>query len=786
MDWQPDAEDGAGDEPAPDFGLLGGQTDGSGSSGRAGSGPAGGGAPGAGSASSGPGGSSGADGTGLAGFGPGGVWESSAPSAAMAVALEAAGGAGWRCDGASQRELIGLVRAAAMVESWAAAAKLGYLREAIRGDDDGLGDSYHGDLPDQWSKSLTHDVALALAMSPISAQNLLQTAHDLGALLPGIGALLEDGTLTYSKARAVNDALELLSEADKAKAEQLIVPAVAGKTHAQVENIAHAAAVTVDPGHAERLREHAERNRARVALRRDRSGAATLSGCDLPPPETLAAHASICARAEVYRDCGAFPQVLTDQLRAMAYLDLMNQVSAEDRIAAGQPDTGLGAPSELAFPAEPEPDDPGPAPAQACGGSDCPCAECDGRCTPPADDPDDYDPDDGGPDGEGPDGDGLSGGGSNGGGPEGEGPGGDGPAGGGPVEHGPDQGRDDGPNRRGPDRPHPEREGPDHSGPPASPWAAPPSSPAPPKLIDLTIPLATLLGPARRPGDSHGFGVLDPKLCRALAALAAASPHTTACVTVTDHSGYAIGHGCLRSGRRKARLPGAPDPPLTALPARLNLTITADRLTALLASDVAPTRPPPAGSAATATASWPTTPRRAAPRAARPSGWALAPPAVRPRPGAPDDPHERGSDDDRDHRPAPEDPAWLGTWTITLPSGLQYSVPLEPVPTRHCDHRRESDAYEPNDTLRHLVQIRDYQCTFPTCSRHARESDFEHATPYDQGGRTCACNAGARSRACHQVKQSPGWRVTQPQPGWHQWTTPSGRTYTQQPHRYPD
>jgi hypothetical protein len=28
----------------------------------------------------------------------------------------------------------------------------------------------------------------------------------------------------------------------------------------------------------------------------------------------------------------------------------------------------------------------------------------------------------------------------------------------------------------------------------------------------------------------------------------------------------------------------------------------------------------------------------------------------------------------------------------------------------------------PNDTLRHLVQVRDYECTFPPCSRHARES----------------------------------------------------------------
>jgi hypothetical protein len=265
-------------------------------------------------------------------------------------------------------------------------------------------------------------------------------------------------------------------------------------------------------------------------------------------------------------------------------------------------------------------------------------------------------------------------------------------------------------------------------------------------------------------GESQGFGPLDPALSRALAALAAASPHTTACVTVTDPNGYAIGHGCLRSGRRKARLPGAPDPPLTALPANLNLAITATRLTQLLDPAGQPCPPGPAS----------------------PSGWALTPPATPGQHGDPPaGPAQRAPAGSPGQQGPPGGPPWCRTWAVTLPGGLQYAVPLEPVPTYDCDHRRQSHAYEANDALRHLVQIRDHQCTLPTCSRPAQESDFEHAVPYDQGGRTCACNAGARSRACHQVKQSPGWKVTQPKPGWHQWETPSGRTYTQEPKRYP-
>jgi hypothetical protein len=159
-----------------------------------------------------------------------------------------------------------------------------------------------------------------------------------------------------------------------------------------------------------------------------------------------------------------------------------------------------------------------------------------------------------------------------------------------------------------------------------------------------------------------------------------------------------------------------------------------------------------------------------------PGGWALA------RRGIPD---TAGSMDTTSTTGTTGPPGWLGTWAITLPSGPECAVRLEPVPTWDCDHQRESRAYQPNDTLRHLIQVRDHQCTFPTCSRHASESDFEHAIPYHKGGRTCGCNAGARSRSCHQVKQSPGWRVTQPKPGWHQWETPSGRSYLQEPWRYP-
>jgi hypothetical protein len=134
----------------------------------------------------------------------------------------------------------------------------------------------------------------------------------------------------------------------------------------------------------------------------------------------------------------------------------------------------------------------------------------------------------------------------------------------------------------------------------------------------------------------------------------------------------------------------------------------------------------------------------------------------------------------------PGPPSGFGSWILTLPGAQHpFSVDIEPVPVYECDHRFESTGHDPGDKLRHLLQVRDGKCSFPTCSRRARESDFEHATPYDKDGRTCGCNCHMCSRSCHRTKQSAGWSVTSFLPGFHQWTTPAGRAYLQEPWQYP-
>jgi hypothetical protein len=114
---------------------------------------------------------------------------------------------------------------------------------------------------------------------------------------------------------------------------------------------------------------------------------------------------------------------------------------------------------------------------------------------------------------------------------------------------------------------------PDPDGPPGPPFPAPAGPLAgiiPPGFagrVNLTVPLATVLELAGRPGDLTGIGPIDPGLARDLAAAAARSARSSWCVTVTDEQGHAIGHGCARpdpashTKRDKPGTPGGPDPP---------------------------------------------------------------------------------------------------------------------------------------------------------------------------------------------------------------------------------
>jgi hypothetical protein len=592
----------------------------------------------------------------LAAFAEGGAGDKCPPSAALATVVEELSGLEWRCAGATDEELIGLLGRWDALGSWVEAGKLGVVRELLRRRPHlGLGGapSIHGDLPDRWEEGVGHEVSTALKISLRSADNLTCFAWDLEARLPGIGAALATGALTPLKARIISDELKVLDDEHAAEAEKLILDQLDQQTPAQLGRLAAQVICTIDPDGAAKRRQRAEREEARVAFWRDNGGACALAAFGLPTDAALAANDAINDRAGQYKAAKIRPDARMDQLRVLAFLDILNGITLEARTAQDR-----AAQAEQASTSHGDGDDvttSGDVPTRDDNGAGTTTDRGDGVST--------------------------------------SSDAGDGPGG---TRSG--HGRDgDGSTNRS------------HGHRPDDPGDRPaPVLPALTARSNLTLPLATLLGLAERPGAGHGLGPLDPALVRDLAATAANSPDSDWCVTITDSQGAAVAHGCAKPVRTKNNRAG----------------------------------------------------RQPASRDG-PDGWAFAP------------------------RDEPGPPGGYGTWTLTLPGGRQFTIKLEPIPVTDCDHRHESHGYQPNDTLKHLVQVRDGTCTFPPCSRHARESDFEHAVPYDKGGRTCACNGGARSRRCHRVKQSKGWTVTQPQPGWHQWTTPSGRTYTQGPMQYP-
>jgi hypothetical protein len=131
-------------------------------------------------------------------------------------------------------------------------------------------------------------------------------------------------------------------------------------------------------------------------------------------------------------------------------------------------------------------------------------------------------------------------------------------------------------------------------------------------------------------------------------------------------------------------------------------------------------------------------------------------------------------------------PGGHGTWRLRTPGpGPDLIITLESLATDPCDHRHQSSRHDPGVKLKHLIQVRHATCTSPVCRRPAAQCDVEHNTPYEAGGPTCRCNTGPKCRHDHRLKQHPRWKVDQLPDGTFRWTTPSGRTYTTEPTRYP-
>ncbi len=664
----------------------------------------------------------GSDRDGGSGFASGGAWDKAWPGPGLAQAADAAAGPSRGYADTSDDELIGVLGGWQRIESWAAAGRLSAVAELIRRRPGTHGDrATCGGIPASWGKFCADEVAVALRISRWAAERTTALARDLATCLPATNRALGEGVIDAYKAQVIAEATRVLDDAATAEAEaSVFASGVAGKTPGQIRALIARAVLKADPAGARKRREQAQRD-ARVELWREDAGTAAICGFGLPPDAALAADQEITARAADLKAAGV--PGTTDQLRVRAYLDAL---LGQDTSGRYQPTINTHG-NEHASGGERSPDSGG---TQAGDGGPKDCAAPDDSVAPHG----------GGAaqPGDGPHGDGRASG-------DGRTPGDrdSAMAAGGPAAS--PAGRYPAPGQASS---HGQADG-DSQGAHLAGAGYPAGAGHPAARINLTIPLATLLGLAEHPGEAAGFGPIDPALARTLAAQAAGNPRTTWCITVTDPGGHPVAHGCARPGK--------------------------------------PVRKPP--------------------RCAQPPGPSGSPPSPGGRPPGPGEqppgPHTRGSG----HRSRPAGPgqsplstagppSGYGTWRLPLPTpagtgppgppgspGL--AVDLEPIPVTSCDHRHHSAGHDPSPRLRHLVEIRDGECDYPPCRRAAARCDFEHTIPWEDGGATCSCNAGPRCRHHHHTKQHPGWRLEQHQPGIRTWTTPAGRQYTTGPTAYP-
>jgi len=242
-------------------------------------------------------------------------------------------------------------------------------------------------------------------------------------------------------------------------------------------------------------------------------------------------------------------------------------------------------------------------------------------------------------------------------------------------------------------------------------------------LADLTIPLLTFPGLAERPGMMSRTGPVDPDLARTLAAAAARNPDSTWCITVTGTGHRPVAHGCGRPPPRNRKRGRG----------RRGAAQTGE-----------PARDGPA--------------------------W---------EPGGGHGPPGTGTI-------RLNIAALTGNTTGTGAGAGELEFAMENL-AGPCDHSHQAAGHDPGVKLRHLTGILNQHCTFLTCRRPHRQSDYEHSTPFDKGGRTCLCEGGPVCRHHHRDKQAPGWHLEHGENrGWFTWTTASGRTHTTKTTQYPD
>jgi len=249
------------------------------------------------------------------GFAAGGVADRLPPGSVLAgFAADAWAGLGRISDD----ELIGVMRAARRLASWAAAMELAAIGDLWRRR------VAEEEIGDTGAASHANDeIAAALTLTGRAGDRVLDLAIALRRL-PLTSQALAAGNIDLPRAMVIADEVTGLDDEHAAAVEQAITSSAPGQTTGQLRAAARRAVMTADPSAARRHKERAQQD-ARVERWAEHAGTAALAGRDLPPASVLAADQNLTALAKQLKAAGV-PGTM-DTLRAEAFLALLTGTS---------------------------------------------------------------------------------------------------------------------------------------------------------------------------------------------------------------------------------------------------------------------------------------------------------------------------------------------------------------------------------------------------------------------------------------------------------------------------
>ena len=241
--------------------------------------------------------------------------------AELAQFADEAAGADDSFAGASDDELLGVLRAWDRVEAHAAARKFAAVAELMRRRP-APGTAVEGParIPAECEEFTVCELVTVLALSRWDADGMLSFAYDLAVRLPGTRAAFTDGVVNQEKAEIIARATAVLTPEEARAAEALVLGRAGRLTPSGLRSAIARAVIQVAPDKARKRREIAAKE-ARVERWAEVSGNAGLAGRELPAAQVLAADQKITAWARLLKKAGLEGGMA--ELRARAYLDLL-------------------------------------------------------------------------------------------------------------------------------------------------------------------------------------------------------------------------------------------------------------------------------------------------------------------------------------------------------------------------------------------------------------------------------------------------------------------------------